>query len=490
MRCVYNDLPRTIIFALGKGSAKTAGRIVSPTIAFVNPMQKCFSNLLWITLVVAPTLARANDSSSNRPARPNVLLLFSDDQGVGDVGCYGSEIQTPHIDSLAADGMKLTQFYAASSICTPSRFGLLTGRFAHRSHDQLTGALMFLAPEDATRGIRSGEATYASALQAVGYETHLVGKWHLGHGDDQFWPTEHGFDSFFGHTGGCVDFFTCRYANRPDWYRGQKLVETDGYATDVITEEAVRRIRDASGAKGDRPWYIHVAYNAPHFGKAWDEENETPLNTMQPKPADLEKVRSIQDPLRRSFAAKVVGMDAGIGKILAALDSTGQADDTLVIFMTDHGGDPKYGGSNQPLRGGKATLFEGGLRVPCLVRYPKLIAPRSTSDAVASALDWYPTLGELTGYQLPDDLDGQSLLPILSGKPKAAHRPIVWTTGSHAELGRKAWHAVRDGKWKWIQPPDKAAMLFDLSKDPNETTDVSRRYPNIASRLREMSARP
>ncbi|MCA9141066.1 MAG: sulfatase-like hydrolase/transferase, partial [Planctomycetales bacterium] len=304
-----------------------------------------------------PSMAAENQATdSENPIRPNILLIFSDDQGVADVGCYGSEIKTPHIDSLARDGIKLTQFYAASSICTPSRYGLLTGRFAQRSHDHLTSALMFLTESDAVRGIRADEQTFVSQLKSAGYQTHLVGKWHLGHGEGQFWPTEHGFDTFFGHTGGCVDFFTCHYANRPDWYRGRTLIKTEGYATDVITDEAEALIkgfsRDQPESTSGKPWYLHVAYNAPHFGKAWDQENESPANVMQPKTDDLERVSYIGDPLRRAFAAKVVGMDDGIGKLLDALETTGQTDKTLVIFMTDHGGDPNYGGSNLPLRGG------------------------------------------------------------------------------------------------------------------------------------------
>ncbi|MEM9366562.1 MAG: sulfatase-like hydrolase/transferase [Planctomycetota bacterium] len=143
--------------------------------------------------------------TKSKSLRPNILLILSDDQGVADVGCCGSEIPTPHIDSLARDGLQLTQFYAASSICTPSRFGLLTGRFAHHSTDRLTSALMFLSPDDAKRGIRSTERTFVQDLKAFGYQTHLVGKWHLGHGDHEFWPTKHGFNTFFGHTGGRGD---------------------------------------------------------------------------------------------------------------------------------------------------------------------------------------------------------------------------------------------------------------------------------------------
>ena len=418
-------------------------------------------------------------------ARPNVLLIFSDDQGVNDVGCYGSEIKTPHIDSLARDGLKLNQFYAASSICTPSRFGLLTGRFAQRSQDQLTSALMFLAEEHKDRGIRSNESTFVSLLQSQGYRTHLVGKWHLGHGDERFWPTEHGFDTFFGHTGGCVDFFTCRYGNQPDWYRGKELVKTTRYATEVITREAVSLVQ--ANARSNEPWYLHVAYNAPHFGKAWDEEKQQPQNVMQPSERDLALVDDIADPLRRAFAAKVVGMDRHIGELLAALDETGQAANTLVLFMTDHGGDPKYGGSNEPLRGGKATLFEGGLRVPCLVRWPEVIEAGSETDCVASALDWYPTLADIVGLKtVSANLDGQSVLRLLQGEVMDSHRAIVWATGSHAELERKDWYAVRDGEWKWVDPPDRPGMLFNLTMDPGEQNDLAAAHPKRVAEMEKL----
>ncbi|MFH5805016.1 sulfatase [Alienimonas sp. DA493] len=443
-------------------------------------------------VVLCPAFAGADEPSV---VRPNVLLIVSDDQGVNDVGCYGSEIPTPALDALAAEGLKFEQFYAASSICTPSRFGLLTGRFAHRSADALTGALMFLDPADAQRGLRADETTFVSLLKKNGYRTHLVGKWHLGHGTigeggGKFWPTEHGFDTFFGHTGGCVDFFTCRYGNVPDWYRGEELVPTDAYATDVITDEAVALIR---GGKRDEsePWFLEVAYNAPHYGKGWDEPANRTRNVMQPKPADLEKVTRlgsrIENPLRRAFAAKVVGMDAGIARLLDALEESGQAEDTLVIFMSDHGGDPDYGGSNAPLRGEKATLYEGGVRVPCLVRWPGVVQPGATTDAVATALDWFPTFADLGLLEdAPTNLDGQSIAPLLRGEPLPKHVPIVWATGSHAELDRAAWVAVRDGDWKWVRHKGDEA-LFDLAADPRETTNRLADRPEIAARLRALA---
>ena len=380
--------------------------------------------------------------------------------------------------------MRFTQFYAASSICTPSRYGLLTGRYPHHSQDNLLGALMFLEEHDQDRGIREQESTYVEQLRKVGYQTALVGKWHLGHGTHEFWPTQHGFDSFFGHTGGCVDFFTLRYGNRPDWYRNQKLVETEGYATDVITNEAIEILNHPR--KDNQPLYLHIAYNAPHFGKRWNEEKQAPENIMQPKPDDLEKASDIKESLRRSFAAKVIGMDKSIGKLLNEIDRLGMKDNTLVIFMTDHGGDPKYGGSNLPFRGGKATLFEGGIRVPCVARWPGKIKAGGVSDQLCGAIDIHATFSDLTDLE-QDDTDGISMLPALLGKSTATRRTLIWKTGSHESLQRKSWAAVRQDDWKWVKQPGQHAMLFDLQHDPHETHDLTATHADVAQRLKQLA---
>jgi arylsulfatase A-like enzyme len=227
---------------------------------------------------------------------------------------------------------------------------------------------------------------------------------------------------------------------------------------------------------------LHVAYNAPHFGKGWDDVQEETVNVMQPRPEDLKRVEHLDDPLRRAFAAKVVGMDQGIGRLLEALARHGLDENTLVVFMTDHGGDPDYGGSNLPFRGGKATLYEGGLRVPCIVRWPGHVPPQSVCDEVACAVDWYATFGQLVGYG-PDPTDGQSIVELLLGKPAESPRRLIWKTGAHRELGRQSWQAVRDGDWKWVKAPGRDAELFDLSRDPGESVDRSKESPEVARRM-------
>jgi arylsulfatase A-like enzyme len=431
---------------------------------------RCISLGLCCFLVLAASLRSAE--------RPNLVLIFSDDQGWGDVSCYHGDIPTPNIDSLARDGARFTSWYVASSICTPSRYGLLTGRYPSRSRDRLLGALMSLEKEDATRGLHQGETTIASVLQRQGYVTGLVGKWHLGHGAKSFLPTRHGFDTFYGHTAGCIDFFTMRYGIKPDWYRNEKLIDETGYATDLITDEAIRFL---ARQKAEKPFFLYLAYNAPHFGKGYDPGKRQVTNILQAKKEDLLRVRHIKDPVRRVFSAMVLSLDDGIGRFLAALNKQGLAKNTLVIFMTDHGADPDYGGSNGPLRGEKATLFEGGIRVPCLMRWPGQIKPGTVVDSVCSSLDLFPTFCELSGAD-PSKyaLDGRALgVAELNGQA-IPPRELFWELHSEA--------ALRDGSWKYLRTADGKEYLFDLSKDRDEKTNLATTHPRIFHRLKARHA--
>ena len=242
----------------------------------------------------------------------------------------------------------------------------LTGKYPSRSEDRLLDPLMFLEEQDLDRGIKKTETTIATVLSESGYATALIGKWHLGHGSRQNLPPNHGFQEFFGHTGGCIDYFTMRYGIKQDWYEGFEHKDTVGYATDIITDRAV----DYIDRQKDKPFFLYLSYNAPHFSKGWDVGRQQVINFMQAKDSDLKAVRHIKDPIRRQFAAMVKSMDDGIGRVLNALKSKGLTENTLVIFMPDNGGDYKYGGSNLPLRGQKATLFEGGIKVPCVMQFP------------------------------------------------------------------------------------------------------------------------
>ncbi|MEM6779543.1 MAG: sulfatase-like hydrolase/transferase [Planctomycetota bacterium] len=429
----------------------------------------------------------ALDSAQSTSTRPNVLIIFTDDQGIHDVGCYGSEIPTPHIDSIARRGVRFTSWYSASSICTPSRFGLLTGRNPSRSSDSLLGALMFMGEEDADRGIRPSEMTLATMLQGAGYHTALLGKWHLGHGDPKFLPTRHGFRLFRGHTGGCIDYFTMTYGNLPDWYFNERHDAASGYATDLITDHAVEYLQRDHPS----PFFLMLSYNAPHFAKGWSPSEGRPVNIMQPKAPEMKRVAFIDDKVRREFAAMTVALDDGIGRVLSAISDEDLADDTLVLFITDHGGDPVYGGSNQPLRGDKATLFEGGIRVPAIACWPGKIAAGFECDDVLSSLDVFPTVCRLAGIDVADqECDGIDFSPVFTMDVNSAspvsqrERSLVWELGSHSRLNRQPWKAIRRGNWKFVQDNRGNEFLFDLANDPNESVDLRIMHSDIFGDLR------
>jgi len=430
------------------------------------PKQKNFG-LFFIFLIL---FASGVSVALKAQAPPNILVIFTDDQGSKDVGCYGSEFPTPNMDRLASEGIKFTNFYAASAICTPSRFGFLTGRNPSRSQDRLLSALMFEDKSHAKLGIQPSETTLPQVLKSAGYQTALLGKWHLGHGDETFSPSHHGFDYSYGHTAGCVDYFTMDYGNTPDWYRNDVPIDETGYATDLITEETISYLGKRDKKK---PFFLFLAYNAPHFGKGWDDGNDKSINLLQPHPRDLERVTKVADPSRRKYAAMVASLDDGIGKVLDYLDKAGIAENTVVIFMSDHGGDPNYGGSNGALRAGKATLFEGGIKVPCIVRWPGKVKPNVESNAMTWALDWFPTLASIGGADTKDlILDGKNINSVLTGNIPPAEREMYWELGSHAELERGHWVAYRTGNWKYVNAPNEGEWLFNLQADPFEKQNL------------------
>ena len=342
-----------------------------------------------------------------------------------------------------------------------------------------------MADEHKETGIQQGETTIAETLRESGYYTALIGKWHLGHGGKDLLPTRHGFNSFIGHTGGCIDFFTMTYGNIPDWYHQEVHVSENGYATELITDEAISYLEDRESE--DEPFFLYLAYNAPHYGKGWSPSNQTPINIMQPQAEDLRRVSGIEDKVRREFAAMTVSLDDGVGKVIEALDANGLSEDTLVIFLTDHGGDPVYGGSNLPYRGDKATLFEGGLRVPCIMRWPGKIEAGSTSDVVCSSLDLFPTFCSLAGIASNDlRLDGRNLSSVMIEGTGWSDRMLFWELGVHAELERNPWSAVRSGDWKYLQTPDDREFLFNVAKDPYEKRNLMLIEPERFKDLRAL----
>jgi arylsulfatase A-like enzyme len=408
-------------------------------------------------------------------AKPNILFILADDLGIHDVSCYGSEIQTPNIDSIARDGLKFNQFYDASPICTPSRFGFLTGQYPNRSHDKLLGALMFVQERDDHRGIRANETTIAEVLRENGYQTALIGKWHLGHGEPEFLPTKHGFDYAYGCQGGCVDYFTKKYGYKPDWARNGKQIEEEGYSTDLITDDAVRYLKK----KNEKPFFLFLSYTAPHYGKGWDEKEKKLTNILQAKPDERARFAKIEDPRRREYAGMVGAMDDGIGRVLETLKQQNLEKNTLVIFASDNGADPKYGGNNEPFRGHKSELFEGGIRVPCLMRWPGKIKSGDTTSQPICGIDFFPTFCALAGITESHAVDGVDISPVIF-ENKTISRDLFWRLPK--------MNAFRRGPWKYVRTTD-GDMLFNLENDPGESKNLAKEKPKLTTELKAACAK-
>ncbi|HAT10948.1 MAG TPA: sulfatase [Planctomycetes bacterium] len=393
-----------------------------------------------------PLAAAVLSASLVAAERPNVIWILADDLGYGDPGCYGGSIPTPAIDRLAADGVRATAAYAAP-VCTPTRASMLTGRYAHRFG--MGGALMgHNAPGFA------GAVTAAAVLGRAGYATALVGKWHLGYAAPCR-PTDMGFATFFGHLGGKIDYFTyvdsAQGGKRDLWDGTEADTTTTGYSTDIFTERAERFI--AANAK--QPFFLFLAYNAPHYGGA---------SGVQARPEDEQRFPKLKK--RATYAAAVARMDDGIGRVMAALTASGAAQRTLVVFASDNG--PSGGDGTTPFAGKKAGAGEGGVRVPLVAQWPGQIPAGTTCDQPIHAIDWLPTACAATRVPPPSAQDGVDVLPALSGQQKIAERTLL--------IVPKV--AVVRGTWKMNE-----GHLYDLAKDPREERDQAPSNPEMVAIL-------
>lgn len=407
--------------------------------------------------------------------QPSFLVIVADDLGWNDVGWHGERLKTPHLDRLCREGIELDQHYV-SPMCSPTRAALLSGRYASRFG--CTGA-------QNERVFPFGTETLAAALGGAGYETALVGKWHLG-SLREWGPNHFGFDHSYGSLAGGCGPYDHRYKTGPyteTWHRNGERLTEEGHITDLIAREAVDWIE----ARGDRPFFLYVPFTAPH------------IPIKEPR-RWLDLYREIPEADRRQYAACVAHLDDAIGRIVAALDRTGRREETMIVFFSDNGGttarndDPKYppddytpgraDGNNLPLRGHKTQLYEGGIRVPAFVNWPGTLRP-GVFDTPIHAVDWMPTLCALAGCESRDALnwDGRNVWPALSGAKPLEPRPLYWAgTGFRSA-------AVRDGDWKLIvsKNGDKAE-LFDLGRDPFEKTDLASQEPERVAALRRLLA--
>ena len=438
-------------------------------------LQGDHTSVRYRNIVLRPVVSKAVTAKNKRP---NVLVIYGDDQGSIDMSCFGvKDLKTPHMDRLARQGLKLTQMYAPAPVCSASRVGLLTGRFPARAGQPGNGPLA------------AEEITLAEAFAAGGYSTGHVGKWHLGKTPESI-PSGQGFANWFGHLEGCIDnyshFFYWNGPNRHDlWDNGVEIHRGGQYFPDQMVD----RCKQFMDEQGERPWMLYWAFNAPHY-------------PYQGSAQWLEHYQDLPTP-RREYCAFVSTMDQHIGEVLDHLDKTGQADNTIVIYQPDHGHSTEVrafggGGNAGPYRGAKFSLFEGGIRVPSVVRYPGQLPAGQVRDQFLTGCDWLPTLCDWCDVPLPKTtLDGISARQILEKNAESSRQQFYWQMGA----GKSPQWAIRRGKWKLIGNPRDTTLpqtqqvnggklkdsvfLVDLGTDPSETKNVAIEYPEVVKELTE-----
>ncbi len=424
-------------------------------------------------VIVLSLVAFAGVAATN----PNFLLIFTDDHGYGDVSAYhASDVRTPNIDRLGAQGMLFTTMRANGTVCSPSRAALLTGRYPDRVG---VPGVIRTQPEDSWGYLDPKVPTIADELKRTGYHTALVGKWHLGLESPNL-PNERGFDFFHGFLGDMMDSYTTHLRHRHNYMRRDaEVIKPKGHATDLFSKWAVEYLRERAKAK-DQAFFLYLAYNAPHF-------------PIEPPAEWLAKVKERApqlDEKRAKNVAFVEHLDAGIGSVLAALQENGLAENTVVVFAADNGGSLPHAQSNDPWRGGKQDHYDGGLRVPFLVRWPAQIKPGSRSDYAGLNFDLFPTFLELAGARPAADLDAISLVPLLKGGRITTPRDLYFVRREGgAAYGGKSYEAIIRGDWKLMQnDPFSPLELYHLKTDPQEKTNLAaankKMFNELATALR------
>jgi arylsulfatase A-like enzyme len=401
-----------------------------------------------------------------QPARrPNVVVFLSDDMGYADIGCFGAkDIKTPHIDRLAREGVRMTDFYSNGPVCTPTRCGLMTGRYQQRYGKGLEWALL---PTNVNVGLDPKHTTIARLLKNSGYKTAIYGKWHLGR-EVQFNPVHHGFDEFFGITGGNTDMYSKedRFKNYDLWDGLQKAPKGPGYLTEMLAERSEKFI----DANKMNPFFLYVPFNAVH----WPFQGPG-------RPETVRDLKTWYDGTRSGeYKAMLESMDTAIGRVLKALDRNGLTDNTLVVFTNDNGGERLS--DNGPFRHHKATLWEGGIRVPAILRWPGTLPKGRSSAQPAMSMDLTATIASACGVQAASNepFDGINLMPVLTGKEGPKTRDLFWRINQPNQRVR----AVRSGKWKFVLD-SSINNLYDLAADPGETRDLYWVHPEVAADLKK-----
>lgn len=404
---------------------------------------------------------------------PNILLIFSDDHGYGDVSTYhAADVRTPHIDSIATGGLLFTSMRSNCTVCSPSRAALLTGRYPDRVG---VPGVIRTRPEDSWGYMAPGIPTIADELKKVGYTTAIVGKWHLGLQSPNT-PNERGFDLFHGFLGDMMDSYETHLRHGQNYMRhNQQVVDPRGHATDIFTDWAIEYLRER-GRNPAKPFFLYLAYNAPHF-------------PIEPPTGWLTKVKERapgMDEKRARNVALVEHLDDGIGRVLRALKESGLEDNTLVVFSADNGGSLPHAQNNHPWRDGKQSHFDGGLRVPFMMRWPGHIQPATRSDYAGQSFDLFPTFLELAGSRPTADIDAVSLVPLLNGQAMdTAQRDLYFVRREGGPVyGGKSYEAIIRGPWKLMQnDPYSPLQLFNLQDDAGETTNVAAKHKQVVTEL-------
>lgn len=445
--------------------------------------------LRWLATSAVAFTTVAGAAESVKPARaagPNILVILADDMGYGDLGCMGSEhLRTPHLDALASRGMRFTQAYVPSAVCSPSRAGILTGRDPRRFgyEGNLNKNAESYAANPALLGLPESEITMADHLREAGYSTALIGKWHQGV-QPQFHPNRRGFDHFVGMLGGGHDYFPDPNDNQLERNGAPIGSFSSPYLTDFLTDEGLAWLTSEVTAPPEpNPWFLFMSYTAPH----------TP---MQATDEDLDLYGHIEDDKRRTYAAMVHALDRGVGQLVAHLEATDKLRDTLIVFFSDNGGAANNASWNGPLAGSKGTLREGGIRVPFIVSWPGTLPEGETSELVVSALDLAPTfLSAAEAKPAPerpapsheDDrnrrrydnrfgrFDGRDLLPVLRDGQPSEPRRLHWRLQGQS--------AVRIGDLKLVKLAHRPAQLFAPAGDPGEAIDLASERPGPFAEL-------
>ena len=432
--------------------------------------------LAWISLL-GSQVAFANE-------RPNILFILADDMGYGDLGCYGStQIKTPHLDALAANGIRFTDGYVSASVCAPSRAGILTGRYQERfGFEHNLSAPKHVKPESI--GIPLDEILISDRLQKLGYRTGIIGKWHVGEFLKEHHPNARGFDFFFGMLGGSHTYWPTLEKNQLMRNREKITDIRTPYLTDWFSREA----EDFITRKEQQPWFLYLSYNSPH----------TP---MQAKEEDMARYAHITPKRRQTYCAMQHCMDENIGKIVAKLKETGQLENTLIVFISDNGGSVTSSSAiNAPLNGMKGSFMEGGLRVPIIMQWPSKIKAGQTYRNPVIALDLAPTFVALAGGTIEEESvgvgrsafqrkrDGVNLLPYIQNDiDQEPHEALYWRMALRGS-------AIRKGDWKLIRSPHHPTMLFDLSNDLSEQDNLANQMPaksrGVDGRLCDLERKP